>query len=123
MEDRTRRLWAKQDQHEGDRRRLFRTVAGAVHADAALYPGSYCDVAPSFVFPAVTYVDVDRRAAQFFADEDGVREIAAAHADAPAEPLIRFIHADYTDDLDLASGSFDLVSLYARCGPPTSRRT
>ena len=114
MEDRTHRRWAKQDRHEGDRWRLFRTVASAVRAEAVLYPGSYCDVAPSFVFPAVTYVDVDRRAAQFFADEDGVREIVAVHAKAPAEPLIRFIHADYTGDLDLASGSFDLlVSLYA----------
>ncbi len=114
MEERTRRLWAKQDQHEGDRWRLFRAVAGTVDADSVLYAGSYCDVAPSFVFPAVTYVDVDRRAAQFFADADGVREIVAAHADAPAEPSIRFIHADYTGDLDLAPGSFDLlVSLYA----------
>ena len=113
MERRTGELWAKQDQHEGDRWRLFRAVGGVVDAERVLYPGSYVDVAPSFVFGAVTYVDVDRRAARFFADEAGVREIIAAHAGSPSSPQIRFVHADYTSDLGLEGPGFDLlVSLY-----------
>lgn len=114
MEERTRQLWAKQDQHEGVRWRLFGAVAASIEAERVLYPGSYCDVAPSFVFPSVTYVDLDRRAAQFFADEDGVREIVTAHRGGPTDPQITFVHADYTKDLGFASESFDLlVSLYA----------
>ncbi len=38
----------------------------------------------------------------------------ADHAGAPASRSIRFLRSDYTDDLGLAPGSFDLlVSLYA----------
>ena len=59
------------------------------------------------------HLDVDKRAAAFFADTDGVREIVAEH-DGPADPDIAFIHADYRSDLDLPDDHFDLlVSLYA----------
>ncbi len=79
-----------------------------------LYPGSYVDIAPSFVFPSVTYVDTDARAADFFADERGVLEVIASHARAPADPEVAFRHADYRSDLRLPEASFDLlVSLYA----------
>lgn len=109
----TAELWAKQDQHEGDRWRLFSAVAAAVDATTVLYPGSFVDVAPSFVFDSVTYLDVDKRAPKFFADIDGIREIVAAHG-GPGDPDIAFIHADYTSDLDLPVDHFDLlVSLYA----------
>jgi hypothetical protein len=49
-------------------------VAGRVEASRVLYPGSFVDVAASFVFPAVTYVDSDGRAAKFFDDVEGVDE-------------------------------------------------
>ncbi len=114
MEPLTSLLWAKQDQHEGDRWRLFRAVATAVDATDVLYPGSYVDVAPSFVFASVTYVDYDKRASRFFADKAGVLEIIASHTDAPPNPDFRFIHGDYSSDLGLEPCSFDLlVSLYA----------
>jgi hypothetical protein len=53
----TAALWAEQDRHPGDRHRLYRAVADAVDADTVLYPGSWCDIAASFVWPSVTYVD------------------------------------------------------------------
>lgn len=113
MKPRTAELWAKQDQHDGDRWRLFSAIAGAVAAKTVLYPGCYVDIAPSFVFGSVTYLDSDRRAAAFFADTGGVVEIIAAH-NGPSEPDIRFIHGDYTSHLDLPDEGFDLlVSLYA----------
>ncbi len=118
MEQLTYKLWAKQDQHEGDRLRLFTAVADTVQASDVLYPGSFVDIAPSFMFPSVTYLDVDRRAERFFGDADGVREIIAANQadghDEPAPPTFRFIPADYRDELDLEDQSFDLlISLYA----------
>ncbi len=113
MNPKTAELWAKQNQHEGDRWRLFTAVGEAVDASTVLYPGSYVDIAPSFVFDAVTYVDIDERAPTFFADTGGIREIVAAHNGA-ANPDITFIHADYTTELDLPGEHFDLlVSLYA----------
>lgn len=110
----TGKLWAKQDQHQGDRLRLFASVAGAVDASLVLYPGSFVDVAPSFVFPDVTYVDMDRRAARFFADVDGVDEIVSANTTDDRPRSRRFLPQDYRDDLGLAERSVDLlVSLYA----------
>ena len=109
-----RELWEQQNWHPGDRERLFAAVRAATDAATVLYAGSYIDVAASFVFPDVTYVDVDRRAARFFADETGVAELIREHRDDPAPPRVRFVHADYRDPLDIEDGSVDLlVSLYA----------
>lgn len=113
MSERTVALWQKQDQHEGDRKRLFTTIRQHVGDGSVLYPGSYVDVAASFAFSAVTYIDVDRRAAKFFSDTESVAEIVASEGGA-AGATLRFIHADYTSDPGLASEAFDvLVSLYA----------
>ena len=78
-----------------------------------LYPGSYVDIAPSLIWPTVTYVDVDRRAKQFFADVEGVQELLGERG-ADGDPhIVQFLDADYSGDLDLADGSFDLlISLY-----------
>jgi hypothetical protein len=113
MKPRTAVLWTKQDQHEGDRWRLFSAVAGAIDAKAVFYPGCFVDIAPSFAFDSVTYLDSDGRAPGFFADTAGVAEIVADHS-GPANPDITFIHADYTNRLDLPDEHFDvLVSLFA----------
>jgi hypothetical protein len=103
-------MWADQNRHDGDRQRLFEAVARARPAARVLYPGSYVDIAPSFVFPRVTYVDVDDRALRFFADRDGIAHILKGR-DARG---VDFLHSDYTDHLPYAEEGFDLlVSLYA----------
>ncbi|MEM7339053.1 MAG: hypothetical protein AAF467_10425 [Actinomycetota bacterium] len=114
MLDRTRSLWEKQVALVGDRRTLYEAVADAVPGSAVLYPGSYVDLTPSFVWPSVTYVDMDRRAAQFFGDTDGVEELVVEHDGPSAARTVRFIAGDYADPLDVAEESVDLlVSLYA----------
>jgi hypothetical protein len=114
MTDVAQRMWAEQDRHRGDRWRLFTAVRRAVSADRVLYPGSYVDLAPSFVFPSVTYIDTDDRAASFFGDQEGIDTIVGQYPDAPSDGQMRFIHSDYNADLDIAAEGFDLlVSLYA----------
>ena len=114
MNKETKRLWDAQNRHPGDRTRLFQAVADVLAIDSVLYPGSYIDIAASFVFPSVTYVDSDRRAARFFTDQRGVKEIISSQQRTPPSPTVRFISSDYKEDLDLEDGSFDLlVSLYA----------
>ncbi len=111
---RTEKLWASQDRHIGDRARLFAAVADHLDVATALYPGSFVDLAPSFVWPSVTYVDVDRRADQFFADTDGIDELLRRHDADPTSRTLRFVRADYQDALDLDPDTFDLlISLYA----------
>ena len=98
----------------GDRHRLFTAVAATVDAKNVLYPGSFVDLAASFVWPSVTYVDLERRARQFFTDDDGVATLLAEHDTDPATRSVRFIEADYRVPLDLDDGEFDLlISLYA----------
>lgn len=107
-------MWDQQNRHRGDRQRLFAAVAAATDASSVLYPGSFVDLAASLVWPSVTYVDVDRRAAQFFADEAGITELLAEHGVDPRERTVAFVPGDYTEPLDVGSGAFDLlVSLYA----------
>lgn len=114
MSDVTRRLWAEQEgRHPGDRLALFSAIRDVTGPARVLYPGSYVDIAPSFVFGHVTYLDMDRRAARFFADQDTVDAIISERRDGPS-PEWEFMHADYTTDLDLDGDSFDLlISLYA----------
>ena len=114
MEDLTRKLWDKQNQHPGDRFRLFEAVSQAIDVATALYPGSYVDIAASFAFPSVTYVDSDARAARLFSNSTGVDEIIAQHVPPATERMWEFIGADYTTDLGLPDAHFDLlISLYA----------
>ena len=103
--------------HPDDRTLLFESIAQAVDADRVLYPGSYIDIAPSFHFDDVTYVDTDRRASRFFAQADAVHELIAAHRRARGrlrDFRVEFHHLDYTTDLPIPDGSIDLlISLYA----------
>lgn len=109
----TRELWAKQDRHEGDRLRLFTAVDQAIEAERVVYPGSFVDIAASFVWPDVTYNDMDKRAPRFFADVDGIAEIIEANGADPDDRAVRFLPGDYRE-LDLAPRSVDLlISLYA----------
>jgi len=111
---RTAKLWATQNKHGEDRLRLFRAVAAATDAATVLYPGSFVDVAASHVFPDVTYADMDRRAAQFFSDTEGVEAIVAADQVDDRPRRIRFLAGDYREPLAVPDGSVDLlVSLYA----------
>ncbi len=113
MQPTTRRLWLEQDRHQGDRKRLFTALRSAVGGETVLYPGSFVDIAPSFVYPSVTYIDTDSRTPGFFADRDGVHEIIASEGGLQTA-TVHFIHADYQRDLGIAAQSFDLlVSLYA----------
>jgi hypothetical protein len=112
--ERTRRLWDTQFRSVGDRRPLFDAVADAASATSVLYAGSYVDLTPAFVWPEVTFLDVDRRARRFFDDAEGVAELIAEHDPRPGPHRVEFVHGDYTEPIDLADESFDLlVSLYA----------
>ena len=89
-------------------------MRGAVGTGQVLYPGSYVDIAPSFVWPSVTYVDSDPKASRFFADVAGVEEIIATQDPPRPKPEVTFLSRDYTVDLGLARGGYDLlISLYA----------
>ncbi len=79
-----------------------------------LYPGSYVDIAPSFFFPSVTYVDTDKRSAAFFADTEGVERLITRYKKFNGPFEVKFHHADYDQALPGRPKKFDLViSMYA----------
>jgi hypothetical protein len=107
-----RAMWQRYAKHPGDREALFAATAQHTDARTALYPGSFIDISPSTAFPEVTYLDVDRRAARFFADLDDVRSILADLQPTPVDPVLRFLSTDYRDQLQLPPVDL-LISLYA----------
>jgi len=114
MEALTRLLWDEQNRHPGDRLRLFSAVGDWVGSTSVLYPGSFVDVAASFAFDSVTYVDVDPRAARFFADTAGVDAIISRHRREATKAAWSFVSSDYRTELSVADQSVGLlVSLYA----------
>jgi len=114
MEELTHHVWRQQDRHAGDRSRLLQAVGEFIGNTPVLYPGSFADIAASFHFDSVTYVDSDRRAARFFADRDGVDSIIAAHRLRRTRAEWRFVAADYRDFIGVTEKSVGLlVSLYA----------
>ncbi|MBD8506044.1 hypothetical protein HT102_06050 [Hoyosella sp. G463] len=106
--------WSTYRQSIGDRSELFAGIADAWSPARALYLGSYLDASPSTAIASVIYVDLNRRAARYFADEERVAAELKGHLHRISSPEVRFVHADYTKPLPVPEASFDLViSLYA----------
>lgn len=106
-----RATWSDYRSSIGDRTPIYRAISDLWPVQRVLYPGSYVDAAPSRVFPHVTYVDTDARAAAYFADEAAV--LTDIEADG-AEVEARFLQSDYSAPLGLPERDFDLlISLYA----------
>ncbi|WP_432590333.1 hypothetical protein ABVG11_36710 [Streptomyces sp. HD1123-B1] len=106
----------------GDRSALYQAVAAHTRARRVLYPGSYLDLAPSYIWPDVTYLDADTRASKAFQGPDATH-LATRHKHYPEHPRITYVPGDYTRTLtDLSAAEWDLViSLYA--GPVSEPAT
>ena len=103
--------WSQYRESIGDRSGLFAALADGWPIARVLYPGSYVDLSPSTAFASVVYVDSDPRAGRFFADPDLVAAELAGRTRPGAGSEVRYIGADYTDQLDLADLSTN------RCRP------
>ncbi len=88
---------------------MLGTGGTAWHPTRALYPGNYLDLSPSTAIPSVTYVDTDRRAARYFADE------AFVAAELHGRTLAACDQATWTGRRDHA-----LLLLAAQTGPRVS---
>ena len=109
--------WTTYQDSIGDRTELFAAVAEIWHPEQALYIGSYLDLSPSTAIPTVTYVDTDRRAARFFANNDLVASELADRTNYEVAPTVGFLHANYTEPLPLPAAHFDLlISLFTTPG-------
>lgn len=92
---------------------MFESMATHFSIERVLYPGSFVHVTPSFIFPNVTYVDMERRAKQFFAASE-LSKLIAKRKVYTDESQIQFHHQNYTKPLPEQDETFGLlVSQYA----------
>jgi hypothetical protein len=92
---------------------LFRLLKNAYGIANAVYPGSYIQISPSFIFPFVVYLDSDRKAVKFFQSKTPL-EIVRNRKAYPEEPRIFFHGIDYRDLIGEYQSTFDLlISQYA----------
>lgn len=100
---------ARQD----ERLYLFTAIREHFGVQRGLYPGCFVHVTPSFVIPAMYYVDSDRRAQKFFTGGFAAA-LARQRRMYQSESEIHFHSQSYEDPLPIADQSVDLiVSQYA----------
>ena len=92
---------------------LWRLLRDRFGIGKAIYPGSYIQVSPSFIFPHVVYVDADKKAIKFFKGVSLI-ELVSARKEYPQEPKIVFHGMDYRELIYGYRSQFDLlISQYA----------
>ena len=92
---------------------MWRLLRDKFGITKAIYPGSYIQVSPSFIFPHVVYVDADKKAIKFFKG-GSLNELVTARKEYPQEPKIVFHGIDYRELIDGYRSKFDLlISQYA----------
>jgi hypothetical protein len=92
---------------------LFRLLKDKFEISRAIYPGSYIQISPSFIFPHVVYIDADKKAIKYF-KTGALEEIVRERKEYPAEPQIIFHGMDYQKLIEDYRGKFDLlISQYA----------
>ena len=91
----------------------FNILADKFNVKRALYPGSFVHIAPSLVFPEVTYIDTDKRAKAFFSDPQ-VGEYIRERKLYSDDFTVEFIPEDYRKNNLNITVQFDvLISQYA----------
>lgn len=92
---------------------LFKVITKNFTIHKALYPGSYIHISPSFYIPEVVYIDTDKKARKFFADESYLN-IILKQKTYSSEPIIRYHSKNYQKPIPEEEDYFDLlISQYA----------
>ena len=98
----------------GYRYGLFKILNDNFTINTATYPGSYIDITPSLFFPKTYYIDTDKKAKKFFANEKEIIEYIEKNKTYDEETNLRFYSEDYRKKFDDIIDSSDLlISLYA----------
>jgi hypothetical protein len=92
---------------------LFKLISENFSVSKAIYPGSYIHISPSFYFQKVVYIDSDRKAKKFFADNT-FKNLISQMKKYKEESEVIFYGQSYTKSIPEPEYSFDLlISQYA----------
>jgi hypothetical protein len=96
-----------------ERLSLFKNFKTRYLCETVLYPGSFVHIAPSFYFPEVVYLDVDKRCRKFFSDP-GTLGFINSKKEYKQAPALRFHEMSYENGINEMDDYFDLlISQYA----------
>jgi len=87
---------------------LFRLLHKEYRISNAVYPGSYIQISPSFIYPYAVYIDSDKNAIKFFQSESLVK-LVEERKEYPGNPEIVFHGSDYKHLIDDYRSRFDLL--------------
>lgn len=92
---------------------LFRLLKNAFNIKRVIYPGSYVQISPAFIFSDVVFIDADKKAKKFFKSESVVNYIYK-RKEYNEDPIIEFYGDDYENTIEGLRDKFDLlISQYA----------
>lgn len=91
-----------------ERLSLFKNIRTRYECDKVLYPGSFIHIAPSFYFPEVVYLDLDKRCKKFFSDDTTI-EYINRNKEYNRNPIIRFYEMNFEDSINEENEYFDLI--------------
>jgi hypothetical protein len=98
---------------EFERLELFQLLREKYGVRAAVYPGSFVHVTPSFVYPVTAYIEMDKRAKKFF-ENPGLHDFVQERKTYPEETVIKFFEQDYQKRIPGEEQKYDLlISQYA----------
>ncbi len=105
-----KKYYLDRDYEQVDLWRLLRDEFGI---SDAVYPGSYIQISPSFIFPHVVYIDSDKHAIEFF-KSNSLIELVKERKEYPQESKLIFHGMDYRNLIVGYRSEFDLlISQYA----------
>jgi hypothetical protein len=105
-----KKYYVERDYEQVDLWRLLRDEFGI---SKVIYPGSYIQISPSFIFPFVVYIDSDKNAIRYF-QSDALIEMVNQRKEYPQQPEVFFHGVDYRELIDDYYSKFDLlISQYA----------
>ncbi|NYZ67158.1 hypothetical protein H0A36_14145, partial [Endozoicomonas sp. SM1973] len=81
---------------------LFQLLEQEFSIVNAIYPGSYVQISPAFVFPQVVFIDADKNAIKFFKDIGRIINLINSRKDYDATPNIAFYGIDYNNPRAIA---------------------
>jgi hypothetical protein len=87
---------------------LFRVLKSTYEITKAIYPGSYIQISPSFIFPDVVYIDSDKNAIKFFQSNQLI-ELVRERKEYNEDPMISFHGVDYRNLIEEYQCQFDLL--------------
>ncbi|QEE17552.1 hypothetical protein DSAG12_03389 [Promethearchaeum syntrophicum] len=92
---------------------LFEVISQKFEIKKAIYPGSYIHISPSFYFEEVVYIDSDKKAKKFFAD-NSFEKLINHKKRYSKEICFRFYPTNFKNILPEEEAYFDLlISQYA----------